>query len=285
MGKQKSDELIKGYYFKRIVIRPADVNIQVFRDTLMDSLINFYQKKYDYYSIFEEGGAKGLHLDINFWVSEKQIKQFNKGKYNEAKILCQKFCDVNPSSSSHIMYKPCQIAETRDNQLLQVGYNQKEGKGIYNIPEELVNEGVKIYDERKHLKHLADDIHIPSTNALNPKNVVSYMLFERTETQSELLNLPFEMIKKGYSFVGLSKNVMRKAILEIRVRTGELEKYTKQEIQEENGLIKEDQILYDLDCARQIIRNVEYHIGEYMNPEDSLTKDLICLLHGGKVMK
>lgn len=244
---------------KHIVLTPAyPQNTQEFKDLWVNEYVDWFRNNATYHSVFLEHEETNCHLDVNVWIPKSKDFTNWARKFKE---INKKFLEANPASSYSNFYRVSKIPDTIEDTLYLIGYNIKEGKGVSNVPADLSLRGQEYYEEHKKTKKTRTFMN---TNALTVKNVVCYMLEQSQDLgEKEPIQLIPKMIKKGFSFVPLSKNHMRKAVLEFKIRTGLLDLDQPSISQEEyelsliNGCHQQDDYSHcaeQLDRIRDIIR-------------------------------
>ncbi len=234
MAQQKKIDTLK---CKHIILSPSfPNNTKVFVDEWVDKYSNWFASNTEYCSVFLENTESNAHLDICVFFDN--AKAF-ENKIRSLKNLNAKFCAQNIATELKHFYKniPC----NSDDILYVTGYNHKDNRCVYsNLPEDFVATAKEYYAENEKLKRVRK---FQNTNPLNVKNIVCYLL-ERSQDLSVkcpgvLTNI---MTDEGFSFVGLPRKQMRKAILEFKQRTGQLTLEERNEKDIENGI-------YSSNCA------------------------------------
>jgi len=239
---------------KHLVLSPSyPQNSQEFKEVWVNEFVDWIRNNSTFHSIFLEHPDTNAHLDCLVWFPKKvRWDNFSRG----LKKIVKKFIDANPASEFQNFYHVSKIPKTEEDILYLVGYNQKELRGTFNIPEELKERGIDYYEENQKTKKLRKFMN---TNPLTPKNVVCYLLEQSSELNiQDPPRLIKKMIVSGFSFVPLSKQAMRKAILEFKLRTtGNFEKHEEFELEQQNGCHLEYSDYFEANCllntAREII--------------------------------
>lgn len=226
------------FQMKHIILAPAfPQNTTEFKSVWVDEFTNWLRNNSVFYSIYLEHPETNAHLDINIWIAKgKRWDNFSRG----LKAIVKKFIDSNPASQYQNFYRVSKMPPTEEDTLYLVGYNCKENRGIHNLPEEFRKAGIEYYEENMKTKRTREFMN---TNPLTTKNIVAYLLEQsQDKNQTKPSKLVREMIKSGFSFVSISKQQMRKAILEFKLRIskdGELDKEEEAEIDLSYGLQQE----------------------------------------------
>lgn len=208
---------MEAFHCKHVVLSPSyPQNSQEFKEVWVNEFVDWIRNNSTYHSIFVEHPETNYHLDILLWFPKTQrwdnyIRNFKK--------IVKRFLDANPASEFQNFFHASKIAATEEDILKLIGYNQKEGRGSYELPEPLRLEGIEYYEEHKKTCKIRKFMN---TNPLNPKNVVCYLLEQSTslnlQNPSKLIR---RMVTEGFSFVGLSEKHMQRAKLEFKMRTGQ----------------------------------------------------------------
>lgn len=226
------------FQLKHIVLSPSyPQNTTEFVSVWVEEFTDWFRNNSVYHSIFLEHPETNAHLDINIWYRKSQRwDNYSRG----LKKIVKKFIEANPASEYQNFYRVSKVPPTHDDTLYLIGYNCKEERGISNIPEDLRKHGIEYYEENKKTKKVREFMN---TNPLNTKNVVAYLLEQSQERNlTHAPTLVRDMIKSGFSFVALSKQHMRKALIEFKLRstTTDLEKSEQAEFEINFGTLQEN---------------------------------------------
>lgn len=216
---------------KHIVLTPSyPQNTSNFVKVWVPEIIDWIRNNSMYFSVFLEHPESNAHLDINvWWDKKKRWDNYSRG----LKTIVKKFLEENPASEFQQFFFASKIPPTREDTLYLIGYNQKEERGLSNLPDELKAEGLEYYLENIKTKKVRKFMN---TNPLNPKNVVCYLMEQSMSLKiNEPEKLIHKMITEGFSFVSMGKKTMRKAILEFKIRTGQSSQMDIWENNAENG--------------------------------------------------
>lgn len=204
---------------KHIVLSPSyPQNSQEFKDVWVNIFLEIFKNSTINYSIFLEHPDSNCHLDVLIWIPQKRDYS-NWYRDSKLKKTIKDFLDANPASNFQEFYYVSKVPQKEEDNLYLIGYNQKECQGLHNLPLDYVQRGVEYYEENKKTKRLRKFM---TTNTLNPKNVVCYMLeHSQSNNIKEYKNLLNSMVSEGFSFVGLAEKPMLKSKLEWLKRTGQ----------------------------------------------------------------
>lgn len=223
---------------KHIVLAPAfPQNTSVFTNVWVKEFTDWIRNNSVYYSIYLEHPETNAHLDIIVYFKKSQRwDNYSRG----LKKLVKNFIEANPASEYQNFYRVSKIPPTHEDTLYLIGYNCKEERGVHNIPKDLRDAGIAYYEENQKTKKTREFM---TTNPLNTKNVVAYLLEQSQDRNiTHTPTLVRDMIKSGFSFVALSKQHMRKALIEFKLRstTNDLEKSEQAEFEINFGTHQEN---------------------------------------------
>jgi len=163
---------------KHIVLTPAHPqNTEEFKAVWMNEFVDWFRNNTTYHSIFLEHPDTNLHLDVLLWIPKKKAERIDNWS-RSLKTICKKFVEANPASEYQRFYYISKIPDTAEDILYLIGYNQKERRGVFNLPDDFRNKGIEYYEENEKTKKTRKFMN---TNPLNPKNVVCYLLEQSSE--------------------------------------------------------------------------------------------------------
>ena len=220
---------------KHIVITPSyPQNTDNFVKVWAPEFVDWIRNNSTYFSVFLEHPESNAHLDINvWWDKNKRWDNWNRG----LKVIVKKFLEENPASEFQQFFSASKIPPTEEDTLYLIGYNQKEERGIWNLPEPLRIKGIEYYEENQKTKRVRKFMN---TNPLNPKNVVCYLMEQSMSLRiTDPSILVHRMVKEGFSFVSMGKKTMRKAVLEFKIRTNQSTQMDVWENGDQNGVYED----------------------------------------------
>lgn len=237
-------EKFQNYNIAHLTLSPHVFDENSFKTKVQPFIINWITTKstITYYSISEERGKKDHHhLDI--LIFSKSIINTNilnkKGNQLNLQGEVQKLIKSCPSTiwDRFWNYKGENKKKSPvHNRKYLIGYNQKETEKNselknYNnldISESELSECIEYYELNKDDKEVEDDNDVIP---LHPKNAMylmsRYIEKEKPETFDRLIS---STVKQGYCWLGMSKTVCRRLLLQLKLKYGHSDQHEVDEM-------------------------------------------------------